>query len=50
MNDEHNILLLILSGLLIVLTITAVCLWNENKKQASEISDSTLLEIGDQNF
>lgn len=52
MNDKRNAMLLILGGLLAVLTITAVCLWNENKKQASEISDlnDALLEIGDQHY
>lgn len=52
MDDKHNIIILILSGLLAVLTITAACLWNENKKQASEISDlnDALLEIGDQHY
>lgn len=52
MDDNHNIIILILSGLLAVLTITAVCLWTENKKQASEISDlnNALLEVGDQHY
>lgn len=52
MDNKHNIIILILSGLLAVLTITAVCLWTENKKQASEISDlnDALLEVGDQHY
>ena len=40
MNDEDNIILLMLSGLLLILIIAVVCLWNENKKQASEINDA----------